>query len=139
MATMKATCNIPSFPFARSILHIASDGGAFCVQPPFTKAELAHLDGRVLATFPLSTPADAHPDIWEMHPAADEVLFMLSGELQVEYSDGVQGGTALLKAGEGLVMPQGVWHRLILREPGLLQALTAPRGTESRPHAGGRP
>ena len=135
---MKTTCNIQSFCFARSILHIRPDGSAALLQPPFTKAELGRLDGRVLATFPISTPADAHSHMWEMHPAADEVLFMLTGELGVDYSDGLHSGNVALQAGHGIVMPRGVWHRLVLREPGLLLALTAPRGTESRPDAGGR-
>jgi mannose-6-phosphate isomerase-like protein (cupin superfamily) len=136
---MKDTLNIHSFPFASSILHIASGGGAFLLQPPFTKTELGRLDGRVLATFPISSPADAHSHIWEMHPDADEVLFMLTGELRVDYFDELHAGTVGLEAGTGVVMPQGVWHRLVLCQPGLLLALTAPRGTESRPDAGGRP
>jgi mannose-6-phosphate isomerase-like protein (cupin superfamily) len=136
---MKATSNIRSFPFARSILHIVPEGGASLLEPPFRKAELARLDGRVLATFPISSPADAHSDMWEMHPAADEVLFMLTGALVIDYSDASHSGTVVLDAGEGIVMPQGVWHRLVLREPGLLLALTAPHGTQSRPDTGGRP
>jgi len=103
------------------------------------KAELARLDGRILATFPIASPADAHSHMWEMHPSADEVLFMLTGELGVDYSEGAQGGSVCLAAGNGMVMPRGVWHRLVFREPGLLLALTAPRGTETRADAGGRP
>src|SRR3569832_689063 len=110
---MKDTLNIHSFPFAKSILHVASDGGASLLKPPFLKPELGQLDGRVLATFPISSPADAHSHVWEMHPDADEVLFMLTGELQVDYFDGVHTGTVALKAGTGLVMPRGVWHRLV--------------------------
>jgi mannose-6-phosphate isomerase-like protein (cupin superfamily) len=136
---MKATCNIPSFPFARTILHIAPGGAASLLQPPFRKAELGALDGRILATFPIATPADAHSDSWEMHPAGDEVLFMLTGALAVDCSDGLHGGSVVLQAGEAIVVPQGVWHRLVLREPGLLLALTPPHGTESRPDMGGRP
>jgi mannose-6-phosphate isomerase-like protein (cupin superfamily) len=136
---MKATCNIQSFPFARSILHLASDGGASLLQPPFVKAELGGLDGRILATFPIASPADAHSHMWEMHPSADEVLFMLTGELGVDYSDGHNSGRVSVEAGEGIVMPRGVWHRLVYREPGLLLALTAPKGTETRADAGGRP
>ena len=109
------------------------------LQPPYAKTELARLDGRVLATFPITSPADAHSHMWEMHPLADEVLFMLNGELRVDYFDGLHSGTLELQAGHGIVMPQGVWHRLVLREPGLLLALTAPHGTQSRPDAGGRP
>lgn len=136
---MKATRNIQSFPVARSIVHVAPQGSATLLQPPFTKAVLGALDGGVLATFPIATPADAHPESWEMHPAADEVLFMLNGALAIDYSDGTHAGTIVLRAGEGIVMPQGVWHRLVLREPGLLLALTAPKGTQSRPYTGERP
>ena len=136
---MKATSNIHSFPFARSIVLVAPAGSSSLLQPPFTKAELARLDCRVLATFPILSAADAHSHLWEMHPRADEVLFMLTGELAVDYSEGPHGGTVALPAGTGIVMPQGVWHRLVLREPGVLLALTAPHGTESRPDAGGRP
>lgn len=100
---------------------------------------MANLDGRVLGAFPLASPADAHSHLWEMHPAADEVLFMLSGELQVHWSDGDHGGSTPLKAQEGLVMPPGVWHRLVLREPGVLLTLTAPDGTQLRPLEGGQP
>jgi hypothetical protein len=35
-------------------------------------------------------------------------------------------------------MHQGVWHRLVLREPGILLALTATHGTESRAYTGAR-
>jgi mannose-6-phosphate isomerase-like protein (cupin superfamily) len=135
---MKATDIIQSFPVARSIVHIGSAGSAALLQPPFVKAELAELDGRVLATFPISNAADAHSDVWEMHPDADEVLFMLTGELGLEYSDSdrTRSRMADLRAGEGVVVPKGVWHRLHFREPGLLLALTATRGTRSSARAG---
>jgi mannose-6-phosphate isomerase-like protein (cupin superfamily) len=136
---MKANCNIQSFSFAKSILHADSGGSASLLEPPFVKAELGRLDGRILATFPIASPADAHSDMWEMHPSGDEVLFMLTGELAVDYSDGLHSGTASVEAGQGIVVPRGVWHRLILREPGLLLALTPAQGTEARPDAKGQP
>jgi mannose-6-phosphate isomerase-like protein (cupin superfamily) len=77
--------------------------------------------------------------MWEMHPAGEEVLFMLAGELGVDYSDGLHSGTVSVEAGQGIVVPRGVWHRLVFRQPGLLLALTAAHGTEARPDAGGRP
>ena len=135
---MKATDTIQSFSFVRSIVHVAAAGRATLLQPPFIKAELARLDGRVLATFPISSAADAHSDTWEMHPAADEVLFMLTGELVLEFSDGFGNSTADLKAGHGAVVPMGVWHRLHFREAGILLALTATQGTRSGSSAGGR-
>jgi mannose-6-phosphate isomerase-like protein (cupin superfamily) len=133
---MKAIDIIQSFPIARSIVHIEPAGRATLLQPPFIKAELGRLDGRVLATFPILTAADAHSEVWEMHPDADEVLFMLSGELGLECSDGDRSRHSELRPGEGVVVPAGAWHRLHFREPGLLLALTATRGTEVSATAG---
>jgi mannose-6-phosphate isomerase-like protein (cupin superfamily) len=136
---MKAIDTIRSFSFERSILHVSADGPAALLQPPFVKAELAQLDGRILATFPIAGPADAHTGTWEMHPEADEVLFMLAGDLGVEFAHGPHRSVTEVKRGEGIVVPRGAWHRLHFRVPGLLMALTATRGTRSSSSAGERP
>ena len=40
-----------------------------------------------------------------------------------------------LRGGQGCIVPRGVWHRLILRQPGNLLFVTPPRGTQLRPVA----
>jgi mannose-6-phosphate isomerase-like protein (cupin superfamily) len=74
-------------------------------------------------------------DDWERHPAGDEILILLSGELELvlEMPDGEQ--RAVLQAGETFVVPRGVWHRGIVRQPGQLMFITPGGGTEHRPVA----
>jgi mannose-6-phosphate isomerase-like protein (cupin superfamily) len=71
---------------------------------------------------------------WEMHPAGDEILFMLEGKATfvLDLSDGQT--EAALSAGRLLVIPKGgVWHTAKVSEPSRLLALTAGSGTQHRP------
>jgi len=53
----------------------------------------------------------------ERHLDADEVLYLISGAFRLSLE--VDGGReeVLVKAGEAVIVPQGVWHRLIVDEP----------------------
>ena len=70
---------------------------------------------------------------WEMHPAGDELLFMLDGKATfvLDLSDGLR--EVALSAGRLLVIPKGVWHTAKVSEPVRLLALTAGLGTQHRP------
>ena len=48
----------------------------------------------------------------EMHPDADELLFLVAGGVDVLFK--VDGGvqTLELSAGDACVVPKGVWHRI---------------------------
>jgi quercetin dioxygenase-like cupin family protein len=72
-------------------------------------------------------------DHWERHPAGDEVLTLLSGELELvlDMPEGEQ--RARVKAGETFVVPKGVWHRGIVHKPGELMFITPGAGTEHKP------
>jgi len=128
---MKATFTVEPFSFTGAGVHIPPSGNASLLQADAIKSQLRRLpEGHLLAVFQIASPDDLHSDIWEMHPAGDEVLLMLTGELDVEYSDGSCRATSTLESGRGVVMPKGVWHRLLLREPGLLMALSPSHGTQ---------
>jgi mannose-6-phosphate isomerase-like protein (cupin superfamily) len=71
--------------------------------------------------------------IWERHPAGDEILILLSGELDMVFETKAGRRKARLKAGETLVVPRGVWHRALVRKPGDLMFITPGAGTEHRP------
>ncbi len=78
------------------------------------------------------------PHAGEMHPDADELLYLVSGGLRVhlELEDG--DVEAALGPGQALVVPRGVWHRILLDAPGHLVHITpGPRG-EHRPLPGRR-
>jgi len=72
-------------------------------------------------------------DHWERHPAGDEILVLLSGELELVLD--LPGGEqrARMAAGETFVVPKGIWHRGIVHKPGELMFITPGAGTEHRP------
>jgi mannose-6-phosphate isomerase-like protein (cupin superfamily) len=69
---------------------------------------------------------------WEMHPAGDEILFMLEGTATfvLDLSSGLK--EIVLSAGRLLVIPKGVWHTAKVSEPARLLAITAGLGTQHR-------
>jgi mannose-6-phosphate isomerase-like protein (cupin superfamily) len=80
------------------------------------------------------------PHDGEMHPDGDEVLYLVSGAVTVILE--LSGGNVHvdLGAGDAIVVPQGVWHQITIREPGQIIHITPgpngdarPLGRESRP------
>jgi quercetin dioxygenase-like cupin family protein len=137
---MKANFTLETFPLRASAIHVALDGNTTVLRGGNLKPRLQQLPGGLLlAAFPIALESDAHPDMWEMHPTGDELLVMLTGALTVDYSDGVQQGSCSLAAGDAVAMPSGLWHRLRLREAGLLLTLTPLEGTQHSDMPGGRP
>jgi mannose-6-phosphate isomerase-like protein (cupin superfamily) len=131
MPAMKTTFAIEPFSFPGAAVHISPTGNTSVLQGDAIKAHRLRLsEGFLLGTFQISSPDDLHSETWEMHPAGDETLVVLTGRLALEYSDGFHLGTSPLDPGHGLVVPKGVWHRLVLREPGLLLALSPAQGTQ---------
>jgi mannose-6-phosphate isomerase-like protein (cupin superfamily) len=77
--------------------------------------------------------ADAfHPGECEMHPHGDELLCLLSGAVDVVLEEPAGDRAVPLKAGELFVVPSGVWHRIVLRDPADLLFVTPPQGTQLR-------
>jgi mannose-6-phosphate isomerase-like protein (cupin superfamily) len=76
------------------------------------------------------------PHDGEMHPDADELLYLISGRARVrlELADGDR--EVRLGAGQALVVPQGVWHRIFTEEPGRLVHITPGPGGDHRPLPG---
>lgn len=75
-------------------------------------------------------------EVWERHPAGDEVLVALSGvaTIVIEAPDGVQRHN--MEAGDALVVPAGCWHTAEVQNPGRMLFLTYGEGTEHRPKSG---
>ena len=65
----------------------------------------------------------------ERHLDADEVLYLISGAFRLSLE--LDGGRTEIpvKAGEAVIVPQGVWHRLLIDVPChyLISAAAAPR------------
>jgi len=79
------------------------------------------------------TMSRSAPHGGEMHPDGDELLYLISGAISVELEleDGTQ--TVVLAPGQAVIVPKGVWHRVLVREPSQLFHLTPGPGGEHRP------
>lgn len=60
----------------------------------------------------------------EMHPDGDEILFLWSGAMDVVLERDGEEVVTSLSPGEAFVVPRGVWHRTVVREPSDLLNLT---------------
>ena len=96
---------------------------------PGIRRLLGSAHGRLLSALLMATDWKN----WEMHPAGDEVLFMLEGKATfvLELPDGLR--EIPFTAGRVLVIPKGVWHTAKISAPARLLALTAGQGTQHRP------
>jgi len=128
----------------RSTFLFFEDGGAIVpveVTPTFwpelisgqtTSAAIRRIrehDGRLM----IVVPQHAHATHWEMHPAGEELLYLLSGAVDVVMQEGGGDRVVELRPGTACIVPRGVWHRQIVHQPGELLAITYGKGTQHRP------
>ena len=71
---------------------------------------------------------------WEMHPAGDEVVLCLTGEMTLhqEFADG-RCAAVIIGAGEYAINPPGVWHTADISGAASALFITAGLGTQHRP------
>jgi mannose-6-phosphate isomerase-like protein (cupin superfamily) len=69
---------------------------------------------------------------WEMHPAGEEVLYLLSGALDLVLQNSDGDRTVKLRSGAAFIVPRGTWHRGILRSPYTMLSITYGAGTKHR-------
>ncbi|GAB4376574.1 MAG: hypothetical protein Kow00114_40320 [Kiloniellaceae bacterium] len=90
------------------------------------------LHGRLVMAFPM-TGDMTH---WEVHPAGEEILLLLSGAMTLILEGVLEGDPDerfTLRPGEAFVVPRGRWHRIEVTEPGELVFMTEGDGTEHKP------
>jgi mannose-6-phosphate isomerase-like protein (cupin superfamily) len=68
----------------------------------------------------------------ERHLDGDEVVYLVSGSATLSMADDDTTREVVLQPGEAVVVPQGVWHRLLIEEPSRLLFFSTGR-TEVRP------
>ena len=91
--------------------------------------------------FSVGAPMLTHnpPHRGELHPDGDELLYLVSGRVDVILEDGgdeERVGTERVVAvhpGEAIIVPKGVWHRVEVREPSRLVHITPGPGDGHRP------
>lgn len=69
----------------------------------------------------------------EVHPDGDELLYLVSGAITVVLELPAGDKTVELEAAEALIVPQGTWHRIHLRQPGKLVHITPGPDGDHRP------
>jgi mannose-6-phosphate isomerase-like protein (cupin superfamily) len=67
-----------------------------------------------------------------MHPDGDEMLFLLSGSIDVVLDHGQEEEVITLTEGRMCIVPRNVWHRQLVRETGDLLFATPGPSTEHR-------
>jgi len=113
---------------SQQLLGIGRDGRASLV--PWKSGPPPRIDGFVIGA-PIMTRNPPHSG--EMHPDADEVLFLISGRIDVVLEeDGVEN-IVEVGPGQAVVVPRGTWHRVLLRQPSQLLHITPGPGGEWRP------
>jgi GNAT superfamily N-acetyltransferase/mannose-6-phosphate isomerase-like protein (cupin superfamily) len=117
-------------------VHLRDDGGASRVDvpPTFWQEVMAgkrrELDeGRLVAVFEFESN-------WtnaEMHPAGDEIVYVLTGAIDLILAEQSGDHTIELEAGAGYVVPRGVWHTARVRAPARVLHVTPGARTQHRP------
>lgn len=70
---------------------------------------------------------------WEIHPHGDEVVYLLSGD--VEFLLRTEGGDERVRLdtpGSFVVVPKGTWHTAHVNKPTQMVFVTPGEGTENR-------
>lgn len=120
----------PPAPFRGNVANIARDWSvAIAASPP---GPPRRIDGCTVGVVPICDGPGPHDG--EMHPDGDELLYAISGTMQLILDDGEERAPGqetrfLLQAGEVFVVPRGVWHRLEAVVPScLLHVTPGPNG-----------
>jgi uncharacterized cupin superfamily protein len=77
---------------------------------------------------------DKDCDTWEMHPAGDEFVCLLSGQVDfILEQDGVENTVHLNAPGTFVLVPRGIWHTTRVYTPSSMLFVTPGEGTQNRP------
>jgi mannose-6-phosphate isomerase-like protein (cupin superfamily) len=125
---------VQPFELETSVAALYSDGSSKVIEPPYNSP--VRIDGFTVGA-PLMTRSAPHRG--ELHPDGDELLYLVSGHVEVVFED---GGTpdrvgiersVMVQAGEAIVVPSGVWHRVVVTEPARMIHITPGPGSGHRP------
>jgi mannose-6-phosphate isomerase-like protein (cupin superfamily) len=125
--------HVPSFDLATAVAALRRDGSSSVIDPE--PGRPVRIDGFTVGA-PLLTSNPPHRG--EMHPDGDELLYLVSGCIDVIMEDGGDEETVgserveALRPGEAILVPKGVWHRVEVREPSRLVHITPGPGDGHR-------
>jgi len=119
------------FDLSRESVALSRELGASLIKTSF--GPHSEVDGYRIGLARLSKPP---PHDGERHPDGDEVLYVVAGAVDVLLETEPAQRVAL-EAGDGLIVPRGVWHRLEIVAPAEILYAT-PGRSEARPRRRGR-
>lgn len=70
---------------------------------------------------------------WEMHPQADEFVYLLSGAVVLVLETAAGRQEIALQGSGAVVVPRGVWHTARVIAPSRMLHVTLGEGTQTRP------
>ena len=72
-------------------------------------------------------------ETWEMHPAGEELVCLLSGQVDLILAqDGVEKTVQLSTSGSYVLVPRGTWHTARVHTPSSMLFITPGEGTQNR-------
>lgn len=132
---MTETLNTDPITLNRSNIVLLPSGlslRSLCINPSFwaTADERRELtDGRLLSVFDYETDWTW----WERHPLGDELVYVLTGEIEIHLDDGEQQWSIGLPRGTASIVPRGTWHSARVPRPSTVLFVTpTPASTEHR-------
>lgn len=124
-----------AFDLGAAVATLYRDGSSAVVDfEPGTKPP-TRVDGFTVGA-PVMTQNAPHRG--ELHPDGDELLYLISGAVDVVLDDGDletvgTETTTPLEPGEAFIVPKGVWHRVVVKEPSHFVHITPGPGDGHRP------
>ncbi|HVA05657.1 MAG TPA: cupin domain-containing protein [Acidimicrobiales bacterium] len=125
---MEGTGRSEPFDLSHTVIGLLRDGTSTHVE--VTGGPPKRVDGFTVGA-PMMTQNAPHRG--ELHPDGDELLYVISGSVQVELEEADGERSVPVGAGQGLIVPRGVWHRVLLQEPTHLIHITPGPGGDHRP------
>src|SRR5215469_2964601 len=113
---------------SKDILGLYRNGRAATVE--WKSGPPPRIDGYTVGAPLITGPA---PHDGEMHPDGDELLFVISGRIDVFLEEEGSETTVEVTEGQSLVIPKGTWHRVVPRDPTRLLHITPGPGAQWRP------
>ena len=123
----------PTFDLISTYVRLADEGGAVpvdvgndCWMPIDSHCDFSN--GRLVRAFLMTDNSSE----WEMHPEGDELLFLLSGAIEMVLQIRDRERVVKLRPGAACIVPRGVWHRANIRRASKGLFITPGKGTQHR-------
>jgi quercetin dioxygenase-like cupin family protein len=122
-----------AFAFDGVVVTLLHDGRSAVV--PTREEDAVRADGFTVGVVPRMEQPPPHRG--ELHPDGEELLYLVSGRVEVVLDDGDLDNVGAetrheVGPGEAFIVPKGVWHRIEVLDPAYLIHITPGPGSGHR-------